>query len=152
MVEFTDNSDEVREALKQAVEMALETIGGTMEDRARDLILSPRRLQTELRDSLSHRVEDGMVMVGSNLQVAPYIELGTGPHYQPPPEWLKNEAQGGRGQAGLKQWIYFDPLEKAFKIGTPQEAKPFLRPAILNHIDEYKAVMEGVMKGENGQG
>ena len=49
---------------------------------------------------------------------------------------MQNEAQGGRGQAGLKQWIYFDPLDNEFKIGTPQEAKPFLRPAFMDHLQE----------------
>lgn len=147
-VEVTDNRAAVRSELAQAVEMALEVIGGTIEDRARDNIQSPRRLMTELRDSLTHDVIDGVLRVGSELEVAAYVELGTGPNYNPPPEWLENMAKGGRGMAGIKQWIYYDPLAKAFKIGTPQEAKPFLRPAFLDHKDEYKRILEDALKGE----
>lgn len=54
-----------------------------------------------LRASISHDHDDNTMMVGTNVEYAPYVELGT-----------KN--------AG---------------------AQPFLRPAIENHMGEYKETM-----------
>lgn len=145
---FHTNRREAEEALKRAKLRALEIVGGMWESNAAALIQHPKALAPELRNSLAHQVKGDTVEVGSNMQVAPYIELGTGPNYQPPPEWLQNNAPGGKGQAGLKQWIYYDELEHVFKIGTPQVARPFLRPAFEEHRDEYEAVMEAELKKE----
>lgn len=135
-------------ALKKAKYNALDIIGSKAADYAADNVVHPKALAPEIRNSLTHVVQGDTVYVGSNLQVAPYIELGTGPNYQPPPEWLENNAKGGKGQAGLKKWFYYDPLEKQFKIGTPQVARPFLRPAITEHLDEYNRIIEAEMSDE----
>lgn len=145
-VELTDNSGAVLDALEKAKAQVLEIWGGKIESYAKANIVSPARLAPELRNSITHRVEGDSVRVGSNQQVAAYVELGTGRHYEPPPEWLENNAQGGKGQAGLESWIYFDPVEDKFKIGTPQEARPFLRPAVNDHTDELKKIAEDTMK------
>ena len=148
-VEIDSHLAEVLALLEKASEQALETVGGNVESWAKALVVHPKALATELRNSITHMVEDGVLSVGSNQQVAPYIELGTGPNYEPPPEWLQNEAQGGRGMAGLKCWIYFDPLEGKFKIGTPQEARPFLRPAFMDHLDEIGKFLEAELSRED---
>lgn len=145
-VEITDNSAEVLAALEKAKAQVLEIWGGKIESYAKANVVSPKRLAPELRNSITHRVEGDAVRVGSNREDAPYFELGTGRHYEPPPEWLQNAAKGGRGQAGIESWIYYDPLEKAFKIGTPQEARPFLRPAVTDHTDEFKSIAEEQLK------
>lgn len=145
-VELTDNSGAVLDALEKAKAQVLEIWGGKIESYAKANIVSPARLAPELRNSITHRVEGDAVRVGSNQEVSAYIELGTGRHYEPPPEWLENAAKGGKGQAGLESWIYFDPVEHKFKIGTPQEARPFLRPAVNDHTDELKKIAEDTMK------
>lgn len=147
-VQFTDNTEELLAALKEATQDALEMVAGKMEAYAvrNAQSVAPRSLVTEIANSIISDISDGVIRFGSNLQVAPYIELGTGPNYQPPPEWLQNEAEGGRGQAGLSHWIYWDPKDQRFKIGTPQEARPFIRPAIQDHIDEYRDVIERELK------
>ncbi len=137
---------EVLALLDKATEQALEIVGGNVESWAKALVVHPKALATEIRNSIGHHVEDGAVSVGSDLQVAPYIELGTGPNYEPPPEWMKNDAEGGRGQAGLKQWVYYDILENTFKIGTPQPARPFLRPAFMEHLEEIGAFLRGELE------
>lgn len=136
-VKMENNTAAFLEALKGATETTLEVIGGKAETYAKGLVAHPARLAPEIRNSITHAVEGGQLRVGSSLEVAAYIELGTGPNYEPPPEWLENQAKGGKGQAGISQWIFFDPLENKFKIGTPQKARPFLRPAIQDHLDEY---------------
>lgn len=153
-VEFTDNSEEVLRILRGATMSAAEIVGGMWESNAKGLVSIPRRLAPELRNSITHRVEDtddGPVLsVGSNMEEAPYVELGTGRHYDPPPEWMENHATGGKGQAGLEYWVYFDELEGKFKIGTPQEPHPFLRPAMLDNIEQYKQVIRGELENAEG--
>lgn len=145
-IEIIDNSDEVLRLLEGATDSAAEIVGGMWESYAKGLVAIPRRLTPELRNSITHIVEHTdagpMLSVGSNMEEAPYVELGTGKHYDPPPEWLVNHAKGGKGQAGLESWIFFDELEKVFRIGTPQEAHPYLRPAMLEHVEEYRRVIE----------
>lgn len=147
-VQITDNSDQFKRLLTKAGAAALEIIGGMAESYTKGLIAHPRALAPELRNSYTHQVQDGVLTVGSNLEVAPYVELGTGKFYNPPPEWLENHAKPkhGYGQAGIESWIYFDPLERVFKIGTPQEAHPHLRPAMTEHTEEYKNVLEDKLK------
>lgn len=155
-VEFTDNSEAVLRILENATDAAVEIVGGMWESNAKGLVSPkgpkgnpwPSDLATALRNSITHAVENGVLMVGSNLEVAPFVELGTGKFYDPPPEWLANHAKPkhGYGQAGIESWIYYDELDQEFKIGVPMEACPYLRPAMLEHVEEYKAVIEGELK------
>ena len=147
-VEMNINIDAFLKAMEKATDKALTIIAGKIENYAQDGVRdnAPRDLAPELRNSITSQVKDGVVQVGSNMQVAPYIELGTGPMYESPPEYLENNARGSKGQAGLPYWIYFDPVDGQFKVGTPQPAKPFLRPAIENHLDEYQRIIENELK------
>lgn len=135
-------------AMEKATDDALEIVAGKIENYAMDGIRdrAPKDLAPELRNSITSQVKNGVVEVGSNMQVAPYIELGTGPMYESPPEYMENNAEGGRGQAGLTSWVYFDPVDKKFHIGTPQPARPFLRPAIENHLEEYQRIIENELR------
>jgi len=49
-----------------------------------------------------------------------------------------------------KSWIYYDPAMKnadgtygGFRFGFPREAHPFMRPALYDHLDEYKSILAG---------
>lgn len=147
-VQITDNSEEVRVELEKAAARALEIAGGMAESYAKGL--APDKWGVELRNSIAHSVNGDTMNVGSNMEVAAYAELGTGKHYQPPPEYMENHVPKGTkvDAAGIDHWIYFDQLEGAFKIGAPQEASPYLRPAIEDHRDEYEAVFEQELRGE----
>ena len=155
-VEFIDNSEAVLQILEKACDSAAEIIGGMWESNAKGLVAPrgpkgtpwPSDLATALRNSITHAIEKGVLMVGSNMEVAPYVELGTGKFYNPPPEWLQNHAKPkhGYGQAGIDEWFFFDELEQTFKIGVPMDACPYLRPAMLDHVDDYRAVVVGEME------
>ena len=58
-----------------------------------------------LRNSITHRVETKgkmiMVIIGSNVHYAPYVEFGTGNLYQPLAEWVEYQAKKGHG---LDKW------------------------------------------------
>lgn len=124
--EMTDNTDLFLSALSTASKRALEIIGGKVESYAKGL--APVDTGA-LRNSLTHTVDGDSVIAGSNISYAPYVELGTGKEYSPPPDWMENNAPRG---AGIRK--------------NNVKPRPYLRPAVENHRDEYKAIMENELK------
>lgn len=135
---FEDNSSEVLDSLTEAKERALEMVGMKIEEYAKKLCPvgtpestgKPGYRGGTLRNSITHQVEDDSVITGSNVEYAPYVELGTGPHFVAPPEWEQFESDKGSGVGGG----YVKP-------------RPFLRPAIEDHKEEYKRIFEDQLKG-----
>lgn len=136
-VEFTDNSPQVREALDNAVPRILEMIGIKAERYAKALcpVGTPEStgkkgyLGGTLRNSITHQVDNDVLTVGSNVEYAPYVELGTGPNYTPPPEWEQFTAPRGSG------------------IGHGYvTARPYLRPAITDHMDEFERIAKNELR------
>lgn len=125
-VEFIDNSDMVLLEMIRKKAKALEMVGLAAEGYAKRLCAVDTG---RLRNSITHttgtgngglpdppaRPEDSMlkgtpekdtVYIGTNVEYAPYVELGT--------------------------------------VRTP--AQPFLRPAATNHTEQYKSIIDRVMK------
>ena len=75
-VQFTDNSKEVLEAMHQAAVRALEKCGLTAEGYAKKLAPVDTG---NLRNSITHTVdeEEPAAYIGTNVEYAPYQELGT---------------------------------------------------------------------------
>lgn len=75
-VQFTDNSAEVLENLSEAMLRALERVGMQAEGYAKDLCPVDTG---NLRNSIGHKVDDAeqAVYIGTNVDYAPYVELGT---------------------------------------------------------------------------
>ena len=73
-VQITDNSEQVLEALAAALERGLEAIGLTAESHAKELCPVDTG---RLRNSITHVVQDEEVYIGTNVEYAPYVELGT---------------------------------------------------------------------------
>jgi phage gpG-like protein len=137
-VTFTDNSAKFLAELERAKAKALETIGQKAEGYAKKLcpVGTPESTGIAgyrggtLRNSITHRVENGDTMaLGSNVEYAPYVELGTGPHFQPPPEWEKFTTERGSGVGNA----YVKP-------------RPYIRPAIEDHRNEYQSIAERELK------
>lgn len=84
-----------------------------------------------LRNSITHEVmDDDTLAVGSGVDYAPYVELGTGPYFQPPPDWETFDAPGGSG------------------VGSGYvTARPFIRPAVEGHAEEYKQIAKDELEG-----
>ena len=130
-VDITDNSAAFLRALGQTAPEILELIGLKAEDYAKKLcpVGTPESTGIPgyrggtLRNSITHRVDDKVLSVGSNVHYAPYVELGTGPHFEPPPEWMENNAERGRGVGAS----YVRP-------------RPYIRPAIEQHKTEYEQI------------
>jgi phage gpG-like protein len=132
-VTIQDNSGAVLNALDDAIERALEIIGIKAEGYAKALcpVGTPESTGVKgyrggtLRNSITHQVEKDTLDVGTNVEYAPYVELGTGPYFDPPPEW---EHFGTEKGSGIGHG-YVHP-------------RPYLRPAIEDHLDEYEDIMK----------
>lgn len=137
-VKFTDNSGAVLSELERTKKKILETIGQKAEGYAKKLCPVGTSESTgiqgyrggTLRNSITHHVEGEVLKLGSNVEYAPYVELGTGPHFTPPPEWEKFTTERGSGVGRA----YVKP-------------RPYIRPAIEDHRDEYKTIAERELQG-----
>ena len=58
------------------------------------------------------------------------MELGTGPHFEPPPDWETFTSKRGSGVGRG----YVKP-------------RRYLQPAIEGHADEYKTIWESELRG-----
>lgn len=128
-----NNIPKVREELKKAVYVSLEKCGIIAEKAAKDNITIQRAVDTgNLRKHITHRVDmsDQSVTIGSPEEYAKYVEFGTGKY-----------AKGGRQTA----WHYQD--EKGnWHTSEGYRPRPFLKPAITEHLDEYKKAIENSFK------
>ena len=137
-VQFTDNSAEVLAGLDRAKARALETIGLKAEGYAKKLCPVGTVESTgkkgyrggTLRNSITHVVDGDVLSVGSNIPYAAYVELGTGPHFEPPPDWETFTSKRGSGVGRG----YVKP-------------RRYLQPAIEEHAGEYKTIMESELRG-----
>ena len=85
-----------------------------------------------LRNSITHAVdtEEKSVIIGTNVEYAAYVELGTGKYYP-----------GGRDTP----WAYQDAKGVWHRTEGHRE-QPYLRPAINDHLSEYKRILDSVIK------
>lgn len=130
-IRLEDNSEAVLEALKAAALRALERCGLQAEGYAKDLTPVDTG---NLRNSITHQVsENGReVYIGTNMEYAPYVELGTGVY-----------AEGGGGRP--TPWVYQDAKGNwHWTRGNP--AQPFLKPAVADHAQTYRNIIEDEMK------
>ena len=75
-IEITDNTRRVKEEMESAVLRALEKCGLTAEGYAKQLCPVDTG---NLRNSITHLVQTGELAayIGTNVEYAPYVELGT---------------------------------------------------------------------------
>lgn len=105
-VTYQSNLGATLRASEEQLARAAEIIGGMAESYAKQICPVDTG---NLRNSITHATEDNghTVVIGSNVEYAPYVELGT---YHP-----------------------------------KRKAQPYLRPAIEDHKDEYKEVLQTVL-------
>lgn len=72
-IEFKDNTKEVLSALEKAKKRGLEAIGLVAEGYAKE----ETPVDTgRLRNSISHTADEDAAYIGTNVEYAPYVELG----------------------------------------------------------------------------
>ena len=73
-VDYKDNSQQILSAMEKGKRNALTAIGSSAETYAKQ----ETPVDTgRLRNSISHAVDGEAVYIGSNVEYAPYVELGT---------------------------------------------------------------------------
>ena len=136
---------DVKAALKKQIASAAEIIRGMLESNAKKHI-SEEVYDTPpswyartglLRNSITTEVTedkgDTCVVVGTNVDYAAYVELGTGLY-----------ATGG-SHARKIPWTY-KGRDGKFHTTEGTHPKPYLRPAVENHAEQYKRVLETELK------
>lgn len=127
-----DNTEEVLNELRKATDRVLTMIGIKAEKyaKARCPVGTPESTGIKgyrggtLRNSITFEVEEDTLTVGTNVEYAPYVELGTGPFFEAPPSWEQFDAPRGSGIRAS----YVRP-------------RPYLKPAIEDHTTEYASIM-----------
>ena len=77
-ITFKDNSKEFLNAMEKAIENGLYIIGMTAEGHAKKEITRQKAVDTgRLRNSITFVTEEDAVYIGTNVEYAPYVELGT---------------------------------------------------------------------------
>lgn len=128
-IDVVNNSAHVGEAFRAACLRALERCGLVGEGYAKDL--APVDTGRG-RNSISHKVDESepAAYIGTNLDYMIYQELGTGIY-----------AEGGRPTP----WVYQD-AQGNWHWTRGNRAHPFLKPAVADHAQTYRNIIEDEMK------
>lgn len=106
-VKFTSHLNEVNSELYRKLPTILEALGTEAEGNAVAEITKLGAVDTgRLRGSISHAHDDKNAYIGTNVEYAPYVELGT----------------------------------------KRMPARPFLKNAVANYTDNYKAIIKEGLK------
>ena len=77
-VDYKDNSQQILSAMEKGKRNALTAIGSTAETHTKENITADDLIDTgRLRNSISHAVDGEAAYIGTNVEYAPYLELGT---------------------------------------------------------------------------
>ena len=77
-VDYKDNSQRILTAMEKGKHNALTAIGSSAETHTKDNITADDLIDTgRLRNSISYAVDGEAAYIGTNVEYAPYLELGT---------------------------------------------------------------------------
>lgn len=158
-ITLEDHSDEVLAALESARLKALEECGLVAEGYAKKLCPAPTG---NLRNSITHKVnpDEKAVYIGTNVEYATYVEIGTGVHspaktsgywvYVVGNENYKSKNPGKRyTYEKAKQIVAIlrsQGLDAHMTDG--RRATPYIKPAVADHIAQYNRIIEQELKGK----
>ena len=124
-IKITDNSGLAKEKMIAAALRSLEICGLVAEGYAKQLCPVDTG---NLRNSIAHQVQptELAAYIGTNSEYGAYVELGTGKYYP-----------GGR----KTPWVYQD-AKGQWHLTHGQRAQPYLKPAVADHVSQYKQIIE----------
>lgn len=133
-VEIQDNSKEISAKIKAALLRGLEKCGLVAEGYAKKLCDGFKNPTGILRNSTTHVVDDGepAAYIGTDSEYGGYVELGTGIY-----------AEGGGGRP--TPWVYQD-AQGNWHWTRGNQAHPFLKPAVADHPQTYRNIIEDELK------
>lgn len=120
-IKYTSHTAACEAAVDEAIARALEICGGTAERYAKENIISNGSVKTGiLLGSITHEPWDKYTeAVGTDVKYSFFVELG---HNQEPGRYV--------------------PAIKKRLVASHVNGKPYLRPAVENHIEEYKRIID----------
>ena len=131
-VKVNSNKQAILDEFRRQKKVALEAVGLQGETNAKMHISAVGAVDTgRLRNSISHATDDDSAYIGTNVEYGVYVELGTGIY----------ASEGGRSTP----WSYKDD-EGNWHTTVGMKPRPFLAPAVQEHVDEYKELVENYMK------
>ena len=162
-IDIQDNTEEFKKEFGEKLKTALEAVGMQAEGNAKlEIENLPRRVDTGLlRNSITHRViNENSVVIGSNTYYAVYVHEGTGKYavngstsdgwwvYVKGSTSSKISAHGKRYTEAQARRIVAFLKSKGLDAHMTQGMKPnrFLTNAMEKHRDEYKKIIETIMK------
>ena len=135
-IKFTDNTPQLHEALDAWAARVLNIWGMKIQDYAQQLVPTGTEDSTHiegyvggaLKASLTYVVDVAQktVTVGSDLLYSIYVELGTGIFAE-------------KGDGRKTPWVWKD-FNGKWHFTRGMKARPFLRPAVEDHIDELRQI------------
>ena len=131
-VKVNSNKQAILDEFRRQKKVALEAVGLQGETNAKMHISAVGAVDTgRLRNSISHATDEDSAYIGTNVEYGVYVELGTGIY----------ASEGGRSTP----WSYKDD-EGNWHTTVGMKPRPFLAPAVQEHVDEYKELVENYMK------
>lgn len=131
-VKVNSNKQAILDEFRRQKKVALEAVGLQGETNAKMHISAVGAVDTgRLRNSISHATDDDSAYIGTNVEYGVYVELGTGIY----------ASEGGRSTP----WSYKDD-EGNWHTTVGMKPRPYLAPAVQEHVDEYKELVENYMK------
>ena len=135
---MSSNSNQIKANIQRAAQVDIPNALGKGLERACLIVersaKSNAPVQTgTLRNSISHKVNIGSLegVIGTNLDYAPYVEVGTGIY----------STQGGGRQGG---WFYIDAEGNGhFTMGS--HPQPYLKPAVDENLSAILNCFEGLI-------
>ncbi len=163
-IEIQDNTEEFKKEFGEKLKTALEAVGMQAEGNAKlEIENLPRRVDTGLlRNSVTHKVknDENAVYIGSNTYYAVYVHEGTGKYatnggtgdgwwvYVKGSTSSKISAHGKRYTEAQARRVVAFLKSKGLDAHMTQGMKPnrFLTNAMQNYRDEYKKIIENILK------
>ena len=144
MSKIIDNTGIVKKLVDTACGIALNKIGKLVAEEANQR--APVGETGRLSSSYYYEVasDNKSVKIGSSLNYAPYVELGTGPNYQSPPAYITNNAK--RGHHDVDPWWYIGE-DGEWHLGWFVRARPHLQPAVNDNIGSISGIIKAELKG-----
>lgn len=139
-IDLKDHSKEVLEALAEKIPVALEACGLQAEGYAIDLCPADTGL---LRNSITHAVS------GQAPAKSSYSNDGTSRRTGKPVQQITGGYSGTVGGSSEDAVYIGSNVEysKYIEYGTSKTSpQPFLKPAVADHVDEYKRIIETYLK------
>lgn len=120
-IRYISRKAEALADIQRRKDRALEVCGGTAERYTKDNIEKNHSVRSSvLINSIAHEQRDeNTVAIGTEVKYAPYVELG---HHQEPGRYVP-----AIGKRLVRSWV---------------PPKPFLRPAIEDHREQYEKIIK----------